>query len=112
MGKIQPNRTGFVSEVIQPAFGQQYTLEFRKVTGELDHSNSYQVFRVTTGNSGADGSKQYQEYVGLLNELYFYPEKHLIIILSKGEINAISEVMDRLAEAILTSSVTKSKTNP
>ena len=101
MSKITPNRTGFVSEVLQRALGHKYTLEFRKVTGELEHSNSYQVFRVS-----ADGTKEYQERVGSLNELYFYPEKKLIVILSKGEISAISEVMDKLAE-----SVTQSNTN-
>lgn len=78
---------------MQRAMGHKYSLSFRKITGELDHSNSYQVFRVSE-----DGTKQYQEYVGSLNEKYFYPEKQLIIILSRGEINAISEVMDKLAE--------------
>lgn len=103
MNKVQPNRTGFVSEPMQRAMGHKYFLEFRKITGELDHSNSYQIIRVS-----ADGTKQYQEYVGSLNEKYFYPEKKLIIILSKGEINAISEVMDKLEQASVTESKTKS----
>jgi len=74
--------------------GMPHRLEFRKVTGELDHSNSYQVYRVRENNT--------QQLVGSLNERYFYPEKELITILRKGEMHAIGKVMDWIEQASVT----------
>jgi hypothetical protein len=74
---------------IVPTFGHTYSLEFRRQSGELEDTNSYEILRFYPD---VNSDKKNRVKLGWMNELYLYLDDKNTI-LSAREVGCVSEVM-------------------